>query len=368
MATSTEIDLIQNINLDNKDENFVVSPIGLEIVLSLVSNGAQGETLNEILKLLNYKNLQEANKKSKELIEQSKKDKSTLSIATAILTRVHANKEFIKNALSDYDAMVEELKNFHQVNLWAKEKTNNNIVNIIDSISANVLMVLVNAIYFEAIWQTQFDPKNNVDKDFFNLGNEYNQVKTSMLFYRGKLLNYYENNEIQAVKLDYDQKAESIKAIIILPKQKDIDTFIQDFNSQKYDEIIEGLKQQTKINFYLPKFEVEFRIELHQILQNLGINRAFTKEADFKLICEEPLHIGQVLQKNYINVNEKGTQASSVTEMEVILESTKEGDPSAKDFLVNKPFIFMLRNEKFPKGHDILFFTKYCKIEDFDDY
>jgi hypothetical protein len=54
--------------------------------------------------------------------------------------------------------------------------------------------------------------------------------------------------------------------------------------------------------------------------------------------------------------------------MEVILESTKEGDPSAKDFLVNKPFIFMLRNENFPKGHDILFFTKFCKIEEFDDY
>jgi serpin B len=285
MSTNIEIDMIQNINLNNKDENFVISPTGIEIVLSLISNGAQGDTQIEILKLLNYKDLKEANTISKYLIEQSRKDQNTLSIATAILTKILASEEFIRIGTKDYDAKVEELKNYHQVNIWAKVKTKDNIVKIIDSISPNVLMVLVNAIYFEAMWQTKFDPKNNIDKDFYNLGNEYNQVKASMLFYRGKLLNYYENDEIQAVKLNYDEKAKSIKAIIILPKQKDIDTFIQDFTAQKYDEIIEGLKKETKVNFYLPKFEVEFKIEMNDILRNLGIHKAFTKDADFKLLC-----------------------------------------------------------------------------------
>ena len=323
---------------------------------------------NVYIVILNYKNLEEANKISKDIVDQAKKDQKTLSIATGVLTKVAPNQSFVKRGGSDYDAKIDELQNYHTVNLWAKEKTNGNIVNIIDSIQPNVLMVLVNAIYFEAFWQTQFDPKNNLDKDFFNLGNEHNQVKASMLFYRGKQLNYYENDEIQAIKLDYDQKAPSVKAIIILPKKKDIDSFIQDFTSHKYEEIVEGLKNQTKVNLYLPKFEIEFKIQLKDILENLGIHKAFTKEADFKKLCEKPLHIGQVLQKNYICVNEKGTQATSFTEMEVILESTKEGDPLAKDFLANKPFIFMLRNEQFPKEHDILFFAKYCKIEDFDDY
>lgn len=368
MATNLEIELFKDINSLNKEENFVISPTGIEIVLSLISNGAQGDTQKEILKILNYKDLEEANKISKDIIAQGKKDQKTLSIATAVLTIIAPKEDFIKRGILDYDAKAEELKNYHTVNLWAKEKTNGNIVKIIDSIQPNVLMVLVNAIFFDGFWQTPFDPKNNIDMDFFNLGSEYNQTKASMLFYRGKQLNYYENGEIQAVKLDYDKKAESIKAIIILPKEKDIDSFIQDFNSLKYEEIVEGLKKQTKVNFYLPKFEIEFKIQLKEILENLGIHKAFTKEADFTKLCEKPLHIGQVLQKNYISVNEKGTQASSFTEMEVILESTKEGDPSAKNFIANKPFIFMLRNEQFPKGHDILFFAKFCKIEDFDDY
>ena len=368
MASNIGIDLIKKINLENKEENIVLSPTGIEIVLSLISNGAQGETQNEILQLLNYNDSEEANKASKNIIEQSKKEQNTLNIATAILTKTAANEDFIKRGVSDYDAKVDELNNFHLVNQWAKSKTKDNIVKIIDSIPENVLMILVNAIYFDGIWKTQFDPKNNIDKDFFNLGKEYNHIKVSMLFYRGKMLNYFENKEIQAVKLDYDQKAESIKAIIILPKQKDINSFIQDFDVEQYEEIIEGLKNQEKINFYLPKFEFEYKIDIKDILMSLGIHKAFTKEADFKKLCEKPLFIGQVLQKNYINVNEKGTQAASVTAMEVILESTKEGDPLAKDFLVNKPFIFMLRNENFPKGHDILFFTKLCKIEEYDDY
>ena len=102
---------------------------------------------------------------------------------------------------------------------------------------------------------------------------------------------------------------------------------------------------------------------------DLGIKKAFTNDAEFKNLCDKsPIHIGQVIQKNYINVNEKGTQAASVTELEVILESFKEGDPEAINFIVNKPFIFLLVNEKFPKGHDILFFIKFCKFKDFNDY
>ena len=369
MATNIEIELIKNVNMNNKDENFVISPTGIEIVLSLISNGAEGETQKEILQLLNYKNLEEANNISKELIEQARKDKDILSIATAVLTKVRAKEIFIRKGSKEYDAKIEELKNFHQVNIWAKNKTKNNIVNIIDSISPKVLMILLNAIYFEAFWKIPFDPKENVDREFYNLDDEANKVNVSMMFLSGQLLNYYENDFIQSVKLNYETKNDSINAIIILPKEN-INFYIKHFNDKNYEEIIDGLKKEKKkVNLFLPKFEVEYKIDLNQILIDLGIKKAFTNDAEFKNICDKsPIHIGQVIQKNYINVNEKGTQAASVTQLDVILESFKEGDPEAINFIANKPFIFLLVNEKFPKGHDILFFTKFCKIEVFDDY
>ena len=164
MSTNIEIEIIKKINENTKDDNFIISPIGIEILLSLCSNGAEGETQNEILKFLNYKNLETANKESKRIINQFNKNKDILSVANAILTKEKAKEEFIYTAITEYEAKIEELKNYQQVNTWAKNKTKNNIIKIIDSISPNTLMILLNAIYFEALWTKKFDINDNSQK------------------------------------------------------------------------------------------------------------------------------------------------------------------------------------------------------------
>lgn len=374
MSTNIEIEIIKKINENTKDDNFIISPIGIEILLSLCSNGAEGETQNEILKFLNYKNLETANKESKRIINQFNKNKDILSVANAILTKEKAKEEFIYTAITEYEAKIEELKNYQQVNTWAKNKTKNNIIKIIDSISPNTLMILLNAIYFEALWTKKFDINDNSQKEFKNFGIESEKVITTMMNLNGVLLNYYENKYFQSVKLNYESKNKSTHSIIILPQKKiTLDNLINIFNNEMYEELIEGLnKKESKVNIFLPKFELEYKIDLCNILYDLGIRKAFTKDAEFKKICKrpptDPIHIGQILQKNYMNVNEKGTQAASVTELTIILECYKDKTSKGIDFICDKPFLFLIRNENFPKGHDILFATKFCKIEDFDDY
>ena len=367
--TSTiEIDLIKELNEKNKEENFVFSPLGIEIILSFFSNGAEGETLKEILKLLKYKNIEEVNKKSKEIIDELNKNEEIIKIANAILTKVKAKDKFIKIGKDHYDAKVEILKNFDSVNKWARTKTKNNINKIIDSLLPDIIMVLLNALYFEAFWVIKFDKNDSKEKPFYNLDKESGEVKTTMMVLRGTKLNYYENDFLQAVKLKYE-KATSFNAIIILPKENyDINRLIRQFDNKMYEEIIEGLKNEEKLNVELPKFEIEFKVELSDILQKLGIEKAFTNDAELKGICDKsPIHINNVIQKNYINVNEEGTQAYSVTELEVILECFKDKDPNSKDFIVNRPFIFLIRDELLPKGRDILFFTKLCKAIEEED-
>ena len=146
MKDNIEIKLIQKINEkdNNKDENLVFSPIGLEIILSLCSNGAEGETQKEILKVLNYKNIKEANEMSKKIIEEFEKSDEVLKIANSVLTKVRAKEDFIKKGTNDYDAKIEELRHYRQVNEWAKKKTKNNIVRIIDKVPPNVIMILLN--------------------------------------------------------------------------------------------------------------------------------------------------------------------------------------------------------------------------------
>lgn len=368
MNQGMQIDLIKRINNENEDDNFVISPIGIEIVLSLCSNGAKGKTQKEIFDVLNYKNIKEANNISAEILKQFRKNEDILKIANAILTIVKANNDFIEKATKDYDALVEELKNYHQVNKWAREKTENNISKIIDSLTPNLQMMLLNALYFEAFWKIQFDKKDNVDKLFHNL-NELNNINATMMFLK-KPFNYYENEKLKAIKLFYNSKTNSNHAIVILPKDN-INSFINNyFNIGVYKQIVQELKKEpVKVNLFLPSFELEFKTDMSNTLKDLGINMAFQETADLKGICNiDRIHVGQVLQTNYINVNEKGTQAASITALEVVLESTKEKDPNAKDFIADRPFLFLIRNEDFPEGRDILFFTKLCKLEDVDDY
>lgn len=366
--TSTiEIDLVKELNEKNKEENFVFSPLGIEIILSFFSNGAEGETLKEILKLLKYKNIEEVNKKSKEIIDELNKNEEIIKMANAILTKVKPKEKFIKIGKDHYDAKVEILKNFDSVNKWARTKTKNNINKIIDSLLPDIIMVLLNALYFEAFWVIKFDKNDSKEKPFYNLDKKSEEVKTTMMVLRGTKLNYYENTYLQAVKLKYE-KATSFNAIIILPKEGyGINRLIGQFDNKMYEEIIEGLKNEEKLNVELPKFEIEFKVELSDILQKLGIEKAFTNDAELKGICDKsPIHINNVIQKNYINVNEEGTQAYSVTELEVILEYFKDRDPNSKDFIVNRPFLFLIRDELLPKGRDILFFTKLCKLSEED--
>ena len=364
-----EIEILKNLNEKNKKENFTISPLGIEILLSLLSNGAEGETQEEILKLLNYENIEKANDFSKKIIAECQRNEGILNIATAILTKVKSKINFVNKARTNYDAKVEELQNMDQINRWAQNKTKNTIKKIIESLPPDVIMVLLNALYFEANWQVQFDQNLSYDREFYNLDKKTSFVRTSMLFYRGTLLNYYENEDIKAVKLYYESKVESIHSVVILPKDINLNFYLNKFTKEKYDEIIEGLnKEKEKVNFIMPKFEIEYKIDFSDILKDLGMKKAFTIDAELEGIYQnkqkQPIHVGQIIQKNYMKVNERGTQAGSVTELDVILECYMDKDPEAKDFIANKPFLFIIRDEKLPKDRDVIFFTKFCKVEE----
>ena len=361
-----ELELIKNINTENKSNNFIISPIGLEIIISLCSNGAEGLTQQEMITLLQYENIEEVNSKSKEIISELKE---VVKIANGILTKIKPKENFIIKG-EEFEANIDLLKNYNSVNKWVKNKTSNKIDKIIDNISPDVMMVLLNAIYFEAFWKIKFDIHLTYFREFFNIDDS--KVYIDLMFLNGELLNYYENEDIKAVKLDFDIKDNYINAIFILPKREDfleqnINYIIDNLNNDTFYNIIDKLKDEsskTKVNFFIPKFFLEYEINLVQILKDMGMSKAFTKEAEFKGINDKlNLFVNQVLQKNYIKVNEEGTQAVSSTELEIILESYTEKDQTAKDFIANRPFLFIIRNDKCMKGHDIIFFSKICKLK-----
>ena len=367
--SSFEFEIIKKLNLRNKGKNLLVSPIGIEILLSLCSNGAEGLTQKEMIKILKYKNVDEVNSNANKIIDELDKN-DVVKIANGILTKIHPNDKFILKGLNDYKSNIDELKNYNNVNKWVQNKTNGKIKKIIDHLSPDVMMVLLNAIYFEAFWKIQFDINHTYNKEFYNIGGSKENI--DLMFLRGEKLSYYENDDLKAVKLDYNIPDNSINAIAILPKnekflEQSINDLIENLDDNLFYNIVENLNKEssiTKVNLYLPKFELEYDINLNEILKDLGMLKAFERDAEFQGISSKlKLFINKILQKNYINVNEKGTQACTASELEIMLESYLTKDETAKDFIANRPFLFILRNEKCPKGHDIIFFNKICNLK-----
>ena len=364
-----EFDFIKKLNLKNKTKNLLVSPIGIEIIISLCSNGAEGLTQEEMIKLFKYQTLDEVNSNANKIVNELDKD-NVVKIANGILTKIHPNDKFIIKGRNEYKSNIEELKNYNNVNKWVMNKTNGKIKKIIDNLSPDVMMVLLNAIYFEAFWKKQFDINHTYSKEFYNFDNSKQYV--DLMFLRGEKLSYYENDDIKAVKLDFNIPDNSINAIVILPKndkflEDSINYIIEIFDENLFYNIVENLNKEssiTKVNLYLPKFELEYDVNLNEVLKDLGMIKAFEREAEFKGISNKlKLFINQIIQKNYININEKGTQACSASELEIMLESYLTKDETAKDFIANRPFLYILRNEKCPKGHDIIFFNKICSLK-----
>ena len=233
-----ELDLVKKLNEENKTNNFVISPIGLEIILSLCLNGANGETQQEIIKLLKYKTIDEVNNNAKNIISELGKNEEE-KMANGILTKIKAKDKFIKIVKEDYDANILELKDYNNVNKWVENKTKNKINKIIDNLSPDVMMVLLNAIYLEAFWKIKFDIHQSYFRDFSNIDGTKEYIK--LMFLRGELLNYYEDNKVKAVKLDYNIKDNSLNAIVILPKN-------EDFLEENINNLVDNMKNE--INYF----------------------------------------------------------------------------------------------------------------------
>ena len=222
-------------------------------------------------------------------------------------------------------------------------------------------MILLNAVYFKGEWANQFKESLTQKKDFYNLGTEIKQIETMSQISN---FNYYEDTKIQAVQLPY--KNDGMSAIIILPRETvDINKYITSLNSEEnsINQLIEKLTY-SKVNLEIPKFKLEFYSSLKEVLGDMGMEKAFTNDADFTGLREENnLKIDDVLHKTFLKVNEFGTEAAAVT---VVIAPKTSAGPKKEiiyQMKVNRPFLFLLRSSKLPADYDLLFMSKIEKFE-----
>ncbi|MDP2891916.1 MAG: serpin family protein [Bacillota bacterium] len=334
-------------NSGKNSGNVLISPVSIYLALGMALNGAQGETREAMLEALRSKGLteEELNTACRDWISFLKQTsgKTQLSVADSIWYRLgfEADKEFLqKNA--DFFAAAARSLDFNKpeavetINGWVKDNTKGVIDSIIDKIDADVVMYLINAVYFKGTWQTPFEASKSFDGQFAAPSGSVD-VK---YMHSESNLSYIDRDGALGVILPYDDGRFSFFAI--LPAEgTDVRAFLDSLDSASASELLSNLKEGT-VNLTLPKFEIAYEDSLINELTDMGMGVAFDPGyadlSGMNASHEKDLYIGEVKHKTFCRVDELGTEAGAVTSVEIPLTAIAPENTVVITF--DHPFIY----------------------------
>ena len=286
----------------------------------------------------------EINEAYKSLVSQllTVDPKVTLTLANALFYRLgFPVKPSFSNVLAnDFNAHVEGLdfdlpSSVNAINQWASDNTKGRIPKVIDEISAEAVMFLMNALYFKGDWTYQFKVSDTENRPFYLDGG--GQISVPTMSGKIKTKGYFGSN-FSTVELPYGRT--NFSMVVIVPNET-LSQFYPVFTPETWQEITDALDEQThtsQIDIALPKFEFSYEKYLNEQLQAMGMIDAFEPHlADFSGITDWEIFISFVKQNTFVKVDEKGTEAAAVTTIGFEYVSL----PPA--IYVNKPFIFAIR-------------------------
>jgi serpin B len=334
-----------------QQDNLFFSPLSVQYALSMTLNGAKDETYDQIKEILecddlNEHEINEAYQSLTDFLLNVDKE-VLLSIANSIWyeEKLTAEEVFKKAMKEYYDAEIAALDfkssgSVSTINNWVSNKTNGLIDKLIDSIPADAVMYLINAIYFKAEWKYKFDENATKEGPFF-LENG-NEINTLLMFSDDVTVNYHKNTLTEIIDIPYGNGQYSMT--VLLPLEGKSTTDILELLDE--NEIQEWINNtiSTEVELVMPKFKIEYKALLNDALSNMGMEIAFTDRADFTRLFVEKygLMISRVIHKAVIEVNEEGTEAAAVTGVEVSLTSMP---PEKLMLSINRPFLFFIREK-----------------------
>ena len=330
---------------DNGYENTLVSPISVMTALAMTANGANGLTEQEMEAVLGGgMSTEDLNAYLYAYLENLSDE---VSLANSIWFKenvLDVNKNFLQTNKDYYDADVHSepfnSATVKKINAWVDEKTKGMISEIIDELNADTVMMLINALAFEAEWAEPYEEYRCKDVVFTELDGKTQDI-TMMYSSEGRYLE--DKNTVGFMK--YYEGGNYAFAALLPDEDIDFSEYVSSLTGEKLATLLEGKSGYT-VNAALPKFEYDYSVSMAKALQTLGIERAFDPfQADFTDMgnANGPLYIGDVLHKTYIAVDNAGTKAAAVTAITMECTSAVLIDNSKiKNVILDRPFVYMI--------------------------
>jgi serine protease inhibitor len=342
-------DIFKQLDKEDEKQNIFISPLSISTALTMTYQGAGTTTKEAMAKALGYSGIDDEtlNETYKNLIRFLKQldKKVELNISNSIWVRegesikedfLSVNKDIFNAPVTTLDFSKENAAD--QINNWISDSTKKKIEKMVDSpIPANIVMYLINAIYFKGDWAKQFDKEHSFDAQFHAGDGSTRQV---MMMSRNGKVEYGQGDGFKAVRLPYGSG--KISMYCILPEETvSINEFIASLDAEKWNIIKNSISEREQVQLQLPRFKLEYGIKnLNDSPTALGMGKAFTDTADFSGIRED-ICISRVLHKAVIEVNEEGSEAAAATVVEI--RETAAVEPLA--FIADRPFVFIISDD-----------------------
>lgn len=357
------LDLLKKIAQNPGADNYMISPVSASLALGMVYNGANGETATAFENTLGYPlaSPEEINTVNQALLSHltDTPKGSILEIANSLWIRdeFSVKEEFISLNKKYYRARVEHLDfsrptSVDIINNWVKKQTREKIPTIVETLDERLVMLAINALYFNSSWKYRFNGEDTGNSPFYLENGTVKQV--DMMQMEGELAVAHKEH-YSTVTLPY--KNDKFSMVLILPgEKKTVEDLIAELNIEAINNIT-GNNNLSTIHIKLPKFKFSYEKIFNDALIEMGLGLAFGDNADFSNLSDSGTKISFVLQKTYIDVNEKGTEAAAVTAVGV--ETTSVG---RAPIIFNRPFLFII-TEKNTKS---IIFTGKVGVPEYD--
>jgi len=332
---------------EDADTNVVISPVSLSYALGMTFNGARDETEKAMRTALNYGDLKNAmiNSGYHDLTNEMKNTNSSVNIdinnSIWYDSKFKVKTDFINTIKSNFFAEIlpadfSKPSTCNDINEWIEDKTHGKIPNMLDCpIKGDVVMYLINTIFFKGTWAAEFD-KNKTKPGKF-ITSDGSRVDCMMMNQKNDFA-YIKNDQFEVIDLPYGESGYSMT--IFLPGQtSSVEAFLSEFNEKSWNTLFQKLDHKQEMLLNLPRFKVKYSNDFVPVLTRLGMGIAFSMAADFSGIAPGGgIFISRVLHNTFIQVDEQGTEAAATT----IVEMKKCAMPRYMN--INRPFIFMIHD------------------------
>jgi serpin B len=344
--------------------NFVISPLSAHAALSMLAQGAQAATLAELEQMIGLP-AGNSSRLHRQLSTELTRTAGSLELGIANLlalaTGFTPNPTYRQLLETNFQTRVEQLdfarrpaQSVQQINRFVSEATNGQIDRLLSptAVGPTTRLMLINALYFKALWAERFDPRRTTGGIFTTATGK--RVRTRFLTRTlSAWLRQDPVRQITMLELPYSDNSTSM--LVILPYRNTSGGILDRLSPSvpggegfQFDRRVGGATW-TRVLVQLPRFKIRHRTDLKAVLPTLGIRDVFDPErADLRGIADVPprLYVDLALQEAVVEVTEEGTRAAAATAIGVIFRTAFIPRPLPFLFRADRPFAFVIFNRR----------------------